>query len=85
MTYTYECKDCLFRWEDRLPYEDRDRPCSEACPSCLIKDRTVRTFRSAPRISYNGSQTILQRAGSGWNDVLNKIKKASGKNNIETR
>ena len=34
----------------------------------------------APGISHDTINTI-KRAGSGWNDVLKGIKKASGKNN----
>lgn len=86
MTYTYKCTSCDHEWEDRLPYEDRENPCSEECPSCAKHGNVTRTYSFAPRIAYQGSQTVLQRAGSGWNDVLNKIKKGSGKNsNIETR
>jgi len=52
------------------------------------KDTVKRIIRSAPRISYDGAQTILQRAGSGWNDVLKKIQKGSGRGarkTMETR
>jgi len=63
----------------------RDAPCSEECPHCK-QIGSVKRIIAAPGISYAGAKTILQRAGSGWNDVLNKVKKASGrKANIETR
>lgn len=31
----------------------------------------------APGLSYQGSVSTIRRAGSGWNDVLKGIKKAS--------
>jgi len=86
MTYTYICNECQHLWEDRLLYEQRESPCTQPCPSCEHQGSVCRTFTSAPRISYHGAKTILQRAGSGWNDVLNKVKKGSGKHaKIETR
>jgi predicted nucleic acid-binding Zn ribbon protein len=86
MTYTYRCNACQHEWEVRLAYEQRETPCEESCPQCELLGGVVRTYTAAPRISYQGAYTTLQRAGSGWNDVLNKIKKASGRNaKIETR
>ena len=65
--------------------DSRDLPLSQPCPHCAVDGQVKRTV-TAPGISYAGGQTILQRAGSGWNDVLNKVKKASGKQaQIETR
>lgn len=66
---------------------DRDVPLSEPCTSCAATD-TIKRIVSSPAISYAGAQTVLQRAGSGWNDVLKKIQKGSGryaKKNMETR
>lgn len=87
MTYTYKCKNCGATWENRCSYDDRDKPTAEPCASCESKDSVVRTYESLARISYDGAHTVLQRAGSGWNDVLNKIKKNSGRHakNIQTR
>jgi len=85
MTYTFKCEACQNHWETNLTVATRDNPCSEPCPQCSEYNVT-RTFIAAPRISYDGSLTVLQRAGSGWNDVLNKVKKASGRQaKIETR
>jgi len=85
MTYCYSCDSCSVEWEANLPMNDRDVPCSEECPHCSAVG-SVKRILAAPGISYAGSKTILQRAGSGWNDVLNKVKKASGRNaKIETR
>ena len=86
MTYTYICSSCNEQWDDRQLMADRDLPTSQPCPHCNSEGTVKRTIAFAPRISYEGGQTVLQRAGSGWNDVLNKVKKSSGrKTNIETR
>jgi hypothetical protein len=66
---------------------DRDVPLREPCSACAATD-TIKRVVCAPSISYDGAQTVLQRAGSGWNDVLKKIQKGSGryaKKNMETR
>lgn len=87
MTYTYRCDACSEQWEDRQLLCDRDLPTTQPCPHCMSENVVKRIIDFAPRISYDGAKTVLQRAGSGWNDVLNKVKKSSGRyaNNIETR
>lgn len=86
MTYRYICSACSSDWEANLNIDFRNFPCDEPCPKCLAAAGAVSRRIDSPSISYNGSKTILQRAGSGWNDVLNKVKKASGRHTtIETR
>lgn len=76
---------CDASWDANLPMNSRDLPLSQPCPHCAVDGQVKRTV-TAPGISYEGGKTILQRAGSGWNDVLNKVKKASGRQaKIETR
>ncbi len=85
MTYTYNCTACDHTWDASLPMDSRDAPLNEACPQCASVGHVKRIITS-PGISYEGGKTVLQRAGSGWNDVLNKVKKASGRETkIETR
>jgi len=85
MRYDFFCDNCSHEWEETQFMNDRDIPTTLPCPKCQTKNKIRRVIRSLA-ISYEGNQTILQRAGSGWNDVLNKVKKASGrKNSIETR
>lgn len=90
MTYTFKCAVCNHEWDARMCMADMNVPCNQPCVSCMAegKDTVKRIIRSAPRISYDGAQTILQRAGSGWNDVLKKIQKGSGRGarkTMETR
>jgi len=86
MTYTYNCENCNETWEDRQLLVDRDLPTSEPCPHCKAEGNVKRIIDFAPRVSYDGAKTVLQRAGSGWNDLLNKVKKSSGRHaKIETR
>jgi predicted nucleic acid-binding Zn ribbon protein len=85
MTYSYNCEACNYFWDATLPIDSRDLPLSEACPSCKFVGDVKRPVAS-PSISYSGNKTTLQRAGSGWNDVLNKVKRGSGRQSqIETR
>jgi len=59
----------------------RDEATQEPCPEC--GGEIYRTLETGGLIS--DSKTPLRRAGSGWNDVLKKIKKGSGrKNSIKT-
>jgi putative FmdB family regulatory protein len=85
MRYDYYCIECDARWEETQFMNDRDIPTILPCPHC---DKTACVKRGVVSlaISYQGGKTVLQRAGSGWNDVLGKIKKASGRDNsLETR
>jgi putative FmdB family regulatory protein len=85
MTYSYQCESCNHHWDANYPIDDRDSPLKQPCPACDASGQ-VRRLVASPAISYAGAKTVLQRAGSGWNDVLNKVKKGSGrKTNIETR
>jgi putative FmdB family regulatory protein len=85
MRYDYYCIECNERWEETQFMNDRDLPLTLPCPNCE-KQECVKRGVVALAVSHQGGKTPLQRAGSGWNDVLNKIKKASGrKNSIETK
>lgn len=53
---------------------DRDVPTTCPCPKCNAEGTVKRIIDFAPRISYEGAQTVLQRAGSGWNDLLKQSK-----------
>jgi hypothetical protein len=65
---------------------DRDLPLSEPCPHCKTESQIKRLITNIPRIAYGGAKSNLARAGSGWNDLLTSIKKASGRSNtIQTR
>lgn len=84
MRFDYTCAYCQLIWEENHLSADRDIPLEKPCPHC--GGGAVSRMVAAPGISYAGAKTVLQRAGSGWNDVLTKIKKSSGrKTTIETR
>jgi len=80
--YDFTCSACGHEFEKNVPLDDRDK--SVECPSCGKKKSTRGV--SAVKLSYLGVKSNLTRAGSGWNDVLNKVKKGSGRSNtIRTR
>ena len=84
--YDYFCESCENRWEEKQTLENRDLPLVLPCPSCNAGGFIKRGFFTAARISYDGNKTILQRAGTNFNDLLVGIKKASGKQcTYETR
>ena len=81
--YDYNCDSCGYEFTENVPIANRDDVC--ACPSCgSVND--VKRGVSAVKVSYSGFKDNITRAGSGWNDVLNKVKKKSGSiNTIKTR
>lgn len=84
MTYKYMCSKCEHVWEEKLPINDRNKPLDLPCPNCQEKGGITRVFEMPALVST--PPDILKKAGSGWNDVLKKIKKGSGsKNTIRTR
>jgi predicted nucleic acid-binding Zn ribbon protein len=86
MTYSYHCKECDTTWDESHGYENREGPVSLPCPHCGANSTVKRVYTGAAGISYEGAKTVAQRAGWGWNDVLTKIKKSSGRNSkIQTR
>jgi putative FmdB family regulatory protein len=82
MIYDYHCKSCDSAWEENRLISERDVPLETACPACNESGGVTRLL-SAPPLSYSGGglKSNVTRAGSGWNDVLNKIKKGSGRKN----
>lgn len=77
MTYEYYCDTCHAEWEERHAISERDAPLGKPCPHC--KANTVKRGIAAPALSYQGSVSAVRKAGSGWNDVLKKVKKSAGK------
>jgi hypothetical protein len=65
---------------------DRDIPLSGPCVQCEEYSSIKRIISYAPSITSESAKTLQQRAGSGWNDVLTKIKNKSGRYcKIQTR
>jgi putative FmdB family regulatory protein len=85
MTYNYHCDSCNGFFEKNIPISDREKPIKRPCPICKKKGQIIRIFE-APSINYEGAISDLKRAGSGWNDVLNRVKKYGGRHStVETR
>jgi len=84
MTYDYKCTSCEKEWEENLTIATRNAPCDKPCPHCK-QEKTVIKLVSPTRMSYEGAVSMQRRAGSGWNDLLGKIKKGAGRQStIET-
>jgi len=86
MTYTYKCEKCDHEWDSSLSMADRDVPIGQPCVQCEQQSYVKRIISFAPSITSESAMTLQQRAGSGWNDVLTKIKNKSGRYcTIQTR
>lgn len=80
MNYEYYCTKCDVKWEESQFLNDRDLPISKPCPHCE-EESCVKRGVSRSSISFGGAKSNLSRAGSGWNDLLTGIKKASARSN----
>lgn len=76
--YDYRCLKCDKIEERLVSIAKKDDPFTCSCEEKGELKRMV----SAPPVVHDTINPI-KRAGSGWNDVLERISKNSGKNNIE--
>lgn len=77
--YNYKCSECDARFTQSHMIADRKIPEEQICPECGA-DRTVTQVIGTPNF-VTDSKSTLTRAGGGWQDVLKKVKKASGRDN----
>jgi len=76
MNYTFECQECSHQFDESLKIADRDNPKQSDCPVCSGK---IKRMVESPAISYQGSKSLHQRAGSEFNNILKEIKKRNGR------
>ena len=81
MTYDYYCDKCQRTWEESHLSDDRDKPVGK--PSKCCKGGKVKRGIANPRINYEGAVSMIKRGGSGWNDMLKRLKKDNPGSNIE--
>lgn len=79
MLYNYKCRECDHTFDKVLKMDDRKQPVEAPCPECGAEGSVYQVIGTPGFIS--DSKSTLTRAGSGWQDVLKKVKKASGRNN----
>lgn len=83
--YDYHCKECAHEFTKLMPMDDRNKPLTEECPSCH-KVATVVRGVTAVQLNYSGYKDMYNRAGDGWKEIQQKIKRGSGrKNSIKTK
>ena len=64
---------------------DRDKPTIGECPSCHKVGAVFRGV-TAVQLSYSGFKDMYNRAGNGWKEMQQKIKRGSSrKNSIRTK
>ena len=80
MTYEYKCEECEETWELFTTIAKRDDALKEPCPKCG-GNKIKRLVSGGAGFSMHGDERakMYKKAGSGFNDVLKGIKKASGR------
>lgn len=78
--YEFECKTCHHRFEESHSISNRKDPEKKPCPKCGQKKVTQEVF-SLPGIH---SGRGMKKPDSGFREVLQRIKKANPKSNINT-
>ncbi len=80
MVYSYKCynESCGHEFDKDYAVDDRNKPLTQPCPNCQVVN-VKRNFR--PPALVSGTIGALAKTDSGWNDMLGRIKKSSGKNN----
>lgn len=83
--YDYHCKECGHQFTEMVPIADRDKPTFDECPSCHKIGAVFRGV-TAVQLNYSGFKDMYNRAGNGWKEVQQRIKKGSArKNSIRTK
>lgn len=77
--YSYKCSSCDHLFDEVHKMDDRKTPESKPCPACGAEGSVTQSIGTPGFIS--DSKSTLTRAGSGWQDVLKKVKSGSGRNN----
>ncbi len=74
--YDYRCLKCDKFEEHFIPISKKDEVRTCSCGESSEMKRCM----GAPRVHHGGAISAIKRAGGDWNDVLKKIKSASGSN-----
>ena len=83
--YDYRCKECHHEFTQMTLIADRDKPTIGECPSCHKVGAVFRGV-TAVQLSYSGFKDMYNRAGNGWKEMQQKIKRGSSrKNSIRTK
>lgn len=77
-TYTYQCDECGHHYDTIKSISNREEPTKEPCSNC--GGGPVRIVIGAPKL-VTGVKSTLRQAGTGWGEVLKKVKSGSGREN----
>jgi putative regulatory protein, FmdB family len=75
--YDYQCSQCNFLFERKLPMSDYKLPESDPCPECN-KIECVTQVITAPAIG-DAIRLGIKKPDAGWGEVLSKMKTAHPK------
>ena len=77
-TYDFQCTACKHVFEEIVPLADREEFTKVSiCPKC--GKQKLKRLIGSPLFIYDRGKTIYKRAGDGWKEVQDKIKKGCGR------
>jgi putative FmdB family regulatory protein len=77
-TYDFCCSKCGHTFEEIVSLAERENFTKDTpCPKCGKKK--LKQTPGAPSFIYDRGKSIYKRAGDGWKEVQDKIKKGSGR------
>lgn len=80
--YNYKCDHCDQMFEEYYLINDRFQPEKEECPECGELNGVHLSIESPMIVSgIGGNGSLIKKAGDGWKEVLNKIKRGATKDN----
>jgi putative FmdB family regulatory protein len=71
--YDYKCDNCDHAFEAFKSFDDREKPCSEPCPTCLMEG-VKKVIGGFPSIAADSTLTPDKKTGGQWSEMMNKIK-----------
>ena len=71
--YDYKCEQCGKAFESFQSYEEREKPCDDPCPGCLLEG-VKRFFGGFPGLAADSTLSPDKKTGGQWSEMMNKIK-----------
>jgi putative FmdB family regulatory protein len=77
-TYDYLCTSCQHAFEEIVTLAEKEQfTVVTPCPMCGKKK--LKQTPGAPMFIYDRGKSIYKRAGDGWKEVQDKIKRGQGR------
>ena len=73
--YEFQCRQCNFCFERKLPMAEYNLPELDPCPECNKTECVEQVLTTAPALG-DPIRLGIKRPDAGWGDVLKKVQKA---------